>query len=172
MISKTSIVILGILYNQSMSAYDILKRIDDMNMKHWFPIGNTTLYETALRLEKKTLIIGDHSNNSKVIYTISEKGKTELKNTIRALFLKIDFDTVWFCLATMYCYILDKEELKELVKQRKALLKEYYEGTSQHMRKMIEQEVPLHGICSIQRMLDVIVLEQNTLKSIEEKIIG
>lgn len=58
MLSKTSIVICGLLYNEQLSAYDLLKKIEERQMRYWLPIGNTTLYETALRLEKKVLLKG------------------------------------------------------------------------------------------------------------------
>ena len=53
MLSKTSIVICGMLLQGEMNAYDMLKMIDSMNMQYWHPIDATTLYETCLRLEKK-----------------------------------------------------------------------------------------------------------------------
>ena len=56
MLSKTSIVIMGMLTKGEKNAYDMLKVIDGMNMKYWLPIGATTLYETCIRLEKKGYI--------------------------------------------------------------------------------------------------------------------
>lgn len=58
MLSKTSIVICGMLLQGEMNAYDMLKMIERMNMQYWHPIGATTLYETCLRLEKKRLYRG------------------------------------------------------------------------------------------------------------------
>ena len=48
-LSKTSIVICGMLLEGEMNAYDMLKMIDRMYMKYWHPIGATTLYETCIR---------------------------------------------------------------------------------------------------------------------------
>ncbi len=46
MLSKTSIVITGMLLQGEMNAYDMLKMIDNMNMQYWHLIGATTLYES------------------------------------------------------------------------------------------------------------------------------
>ena len=43
MLSKTSIVICGMLLQGEMNAYDMLKMIERMNMQYWHPIGATTL---------------------------------------------------------------------------------------------------------------------------------
>ena len=48
---------MGILTRGKKNAYDMLKVIDQMNMKYWLPIGATTLYETCIRLQKKGLIV-------------------------------------------------------------------------------------------------------------------
>lgn len=171
MLSKTSIVILGLLHSENLSAYDMLKKIDAMNMKYWFPIGNTTLYETALRLEKKHYIQGNGTDNSKVIYTLTEQGIEELRNTIRTLFLQVDFDTIWFCLATMYCNVLEPSELCNLVQQRKALLEEYRGGTSEHFEQMKQYHIPFQGTCAIERMLRILDFEMDSLLELEKNLV-
>ena len=92
MLSKTSIVILGMLRKGEMNAYDMLKMIDRMNMKYWFPIGATTLYETCLRLEKKNYIENTGESDKKAVYHLTDAGMQELKSTICALFERVDFD--------------------------------------------------------------------------------
>ena len=51
----------------------------------------------------------------------SEAGRAELKATICAIFERIDFDSVWFCLAVIYSGVLTKKELEE----EKKLLQNY-----------------------------------------------
>ena len=101
MLSKTSIVIMGMLSKGEMNAYDMLKMIEKMNMKYWFPIGATTLYETCLRLQKKNYIENTGESDKKAIYLITKEGLQELKSSICELFERVDFDSVWFCLAVM-----------------------------------------------------------------------
>ena len=166
MLSKTSIVITGMLLQGEMNAYDMLKMIDSMNMQYWHPIGATTLYETCLRLEKKGYIEDTGKADNKAVYRITEAGRAELKATICALFERVDFDSVWFCLAVMYSEVLTKKELEQEKKKRLALLDEYEKGTIEHRDIMVASKVPYIDICAIDRMIQIVQMEKETLKKI------
>lgn len=166
MLSKTSIVICGMLLQGEMNAYDMLKMIDNMNMQYWHPIGATTLYESCLRLEKKGYIEDTGKADNKAVYRITEAGRAELKATICALFERVDFDSVWFCLAVMYSEILTKKELEEEKQKRAALLDEYEKGTIENRDKMLAAKVPYIDICAIDRMIQIIQMEKETLRKL------
>lgn len=168
MISKTSLVILGILCHEDMSAYDILKRINHMEMKYWWPIGDTTLYETAIRLEKKGFIHGTKTD-SKAVYSITDKGCEELKNALRTIFLRVDYDTIWFSLVVLFHSILSNDELSGLVQKRKVLLEEYYSGIKSDIADCTDNpKASRSAILVMKRMLQITSLELETLKMIEE----
>jgi len=163
MLSKTSIVITGMLLQGEMNAYDMLKMIESMNMQYWHPIGATTLYETCPRLEKKGYIEDTDKSENKAVYRLTEAGRAELKSTICALFERVDFDSVWFCLAVMYSGILSKAELEEEKKKRAVLLDEYEKGTIENRDKMLAAKVPYIDICAIDRMIQIVQMEKETL---------
>ena len=166
MLSKTSIVITGMLLQGEMNAYDMLKMIDNMNMQYWHPIGATTLYESCLRLEKKGLIEDTGKSENKAVYRITDSGRAELKTTICELFERVDYDSVWFCLAVMYSGILSKSELEEEKKKRVALLDEYEKGTIENRDKMLAAKVPYIDICAIDRMIQIVQMEKETLEKL------
>ena len=166
MLSKTSIVITGMLLQGEMNAYDMLKMIDNMNMQYWHPIGATTLYESCLRLEKKGLIEDTGKSDNKAVYRITEAGRVELKSTICELFERVDYDSVWFCLAVMYSGILSKSELEEEKKKRAVLLDEYEKGTLENRDKMVAAKVPYIDICAIDRMIQIVQMEKETLRKL------
>ncbi len=166
MLSKTSIVICGMLLQGEMNAYDMLKMINNMNMQYWHPIGATTLYESCLRLEKKGYIEDTGKSDNKVVYRITEAGRAELKATICTLFERVDFDSVWFCLAVMYSGILTKKELEEEKEKRAAFLDEYEKGTIENRDKMLAAKVPYIDICAIDRMIQIIQMEKETLRKL------
>lgn len=166
MLSKTSIVITGMLLQGEMNAYDMLKMIDNMNMQYWHPIGATTLYESCLRLEKKGLIEDTGKSDNKAVYRITDSGRAELKSTICELFERVDYDSVWFCLAVMYSGILSKSELEEEKKKRAALLDEYEKGTIENRDKMLAAKVPYIDICAIDRMIQIVQMEKETLEKL------
>ena len=166
MLSKTSIVITGMLLQGEMNAYDMLKMIDNMNMQYWHPIGATTLYESCLRLEKKGLIEDTGKSDNKAVYRITDSGRVELKSTICELFERVDYDSVWFCLAVMYSGILSKSELEEEKEKRAALLDEYEKGTIENRDKMLAAKVPYIDICAIDRMIQIVQMEKETLRKL------
>lgn len=166
MLSKTSIVIMGMLCKGEKNAYDMLKMIDTMNMKYWLPIGATTLYETCLRLEKKDFIEDTGESDSKAIYKITDKGREELKSTICALFERVDYDTVWFCLAVMYSDVLTKAELEAEKKKRAAILDEYEKGTKANREALLKGNPKYIHVCAIDRMISIIQMEKETLKQL------
>ena len=166
MLSKTSIVITGMLLQGEMNAYDMLQMIDNMNMQYWHPIGATTLYESCLRLEKKGLIEDTGKSDNKAVYRITDSGRAELKSTICELFERVDYDSVWFCLAVMYSGILSKSELEEEKKKRAALLDEYEKGTIENRDKMLAAKVPYIDICAIDRMIQIVQMEKETLEKL------
>lgn len=147
-----------------MNAYDMLKMIEKMNMKYWFPIGATTLYETCIRLEKKNYIENTGESDKKAIYHITEEGLRELKSTICALFERVDFDSVWFCLAVMYSGVLDKKELKREIMIRTKILDEYEKGTIANKELMLKEDVSYIEVCAIDRMIQIIRMEKETLE--------
>ncbi len=166
MLSKTSIVICGMLLRGEMNAYDMLKMIDNMNMQYWHPIGATTLYEACLRLEKNAFIEDTGKADNKAVYRLTKTGRAELKAAIRALFERVDFDSVWFCLAVMYSGVLTKKELEAEKKKRAALLDEYEKGTIENRDKMLAAKVPYIDICAIDRMIQIIQMEKETLEKL------
>ena len=157
---------MGILTQGEKNAYDMLKVIDRMNMKYWLPIGATTLYETCIRLEKKGYIEDTGESDNKAVYRITEKGTAELKKTICGLYERVDYDSVWFCLAVLYSNVLSKRELAVEKKKRQAILDEYEAGTKANRDLLIKENVPYEGICAIDRMIHIIEMEKDTLKNL------
>ena len=133
------------------------------NMQYWHPIGATTLYETCLRLEKNAFIEDTGKADNKAVYRLTKTGRAELKAAIRVLFERVDFDSVWFCLAVMYSGVLTKKELEAEKKKRAALLDDYEKGTIKNRDKMLSAKAPYIDICAIDRMIQIIQMEKETL---------
>lgn len=170
MLSKTSIVICGLLLKETLSAYDIIKKIEERQMKYWLPIGNTTVYETALRLEKKGIIQRMDDKANKVVYRLTESGLKTLKKDLTELFLKLDYDTIWFSLALLFSEVFEREELIQLINKRRTILQSYLKGTAKQLEAMKEKRIPYPGIVTIERMLEVTRLEEKTLIRLEEEM--
>ena len=58
MLSKPATMLLGLIYEKPLNAYEIIKLLNYMNVKWWFNIADSTVYSTLKALEKKEYITG------------------------------------------------------------------------------------------------------------------
>ena len=65
MLSKPATMLLGLIYEKPLNAYEIIKRLNYMNVKSWFNIADSTVYSTLKTLEKKEYILGTAEKNVK-----------------------------------------------------------------------------------------------------------
>lgn len=53
MLSKPATMLLGLIYEKPLNAYEIIKLLKYMNVKWWFNIADSTVYSTLKTLEKR-----------------------------------------------------------------------------------------------------------------------
>ena len=80
------------------------------------------------------------------------------------MFERVDFDSVWFCLAVMYSSVLSEKELEKEITIRRNLLDEYEKGTIENKKIMQKNKVTYREICAIDRMVQIIRMEKETLE--------
>ena len=56
MLSKPATMLLGLIYEKPLNAYEITKLLGYMNVRWWFNIADSTVYTTIKNLEKKGFI--------------------------------------------------------------------------------------------------------------------
>ena len=87
MLSKPAMLLLGIIYEKPMNAYEITKLLAYMNVKWWFNIADSTVYATLKNLEKRGLIKGTAEKvgnmPDRTIYSLTEKAKSGRKDAVR-----------------------------------------------------------------------------------------
>ncbi|MCR5390438.1 MAG: hypothetical protein K6E77_06775, partial [Lachnospiraceae bacterium] len=110
-------------------------------------------------------------SEKKAVYKLTNAGRKELKSTICALFERVDFDSVWFCLAVMYSSVLSKKELEREIGIRTKLLDEYEKGTLENKEIMLKYDVSYIEVCAIDRMLQIIRMEKETLDNFSKQSI-
>ena len=97
MLSKSATMIMGSINSTPLNAYEIIKRLQWMNVKYWYNIADSTVYATIKSFEKKGYISGSIEKKGKIpdktIYTLTEKGRIELKETLCYFIVNFDFDT-------------------------------------------------------------------------------
>lgn len=174
MLSKVAMLLLGVISEGEKGAYEMTKMLDQMQMKWWFNIGDSTVYATIKSLEKKSYIAGrsDKQGNmpERTIYTITQEGLKALKETITKVLRQMDFDTTTVSIALNYLYIFSTEESKCLLNQRMSILTQYTQGIEVQLHRMKENgSKPLH-IANLIRMRGIVEAEligtEQILKSI------
>lgn len=179
MLSKPATLLLGIVYEKPLNAYEITKLLAYMNIKWWFNIADSTVYTTLKNLEKRGLIEGtiERIGNmpDRTIYSLTEKGKDELKETIKEFILQFSYDTNIFTIAAFVMDILETEEKKELLEKRLGILQSYLAGISKQDNETWKQEVPALHVANLERMIDIIQAEISGTKRLlsaigEEKV--
>lgn len=163
MLSKPATLLLGIVYGKPLNPYEITKLLDYMNIKWWFYIGDSTVYATLKNLEKKGLLKGatEKIGNmpDRTVYSLTEKGERELKETIRESILQFNYDTNIFTIVAFFMDILETEEKKELLEKRLDILQSYLAGISKQDNESWEKEVPALHVANVKRMIDIVNAE-------------
>lgn len=163
MLSKPATLLLGIIYKEPLNAYEITKLLAYMNIKWWFNVADSTVYATLKNLEKKGLIKGtiEKIGNmpDRTIYSLTGKGKDELKETIKESILQFSYDTNVFTIAAFVMDILETEEKKELLERRLNILQSYITGISKQNNETWKREVPDLHVANLERMIDIVQSE-------------
>lgn len=178
MLSKPAMLLLGIIYEKPLNAYEITKLLAYMNVKWWFNIADSTVYATLKNSEKRGLVKGTAEKvgnmPDRTIYSLTEKGKSELKKAIREAVLQFSYDTNIFTIAAFVMDILETEEKIELLKKRLDFLQSYRKGIRKQVTEAWKREVPASHAENVKRMTAIVNAEisgtKNLLLTFEEEI--
>ncbi len=163
MLSKPATMLLGLIYEKPLNAYEIIKLLNYMNVKWWFNIADSTVYSTLKTLEKKELIKGitEKVGNmpDRTVYSLSEKGKDEFQNTLRASILQFNYDTNIFSIAAFFLNTFTLIEQQRLLQERLNVLQKYRAGIEQQVNPLWESKVSTIHSANVKRMIDLVNAE-------------
>ena len=163
MLSKPATMLLGFIYEKPLNAYEIIKRLNYMNVKWWFHIADSTVYSTLKTLEKKEFISGttEKAGNmpDRTVYTLSDKGKNEFVNTLKSSILQFNYDTNIFSIAAFFLSTFTPDEQQELLQERLNILQKYRAGIEQQINPLWENEVSSAHSANVKRMIDLVDAE-------------
>lgn len=156
MLSKSATMLLGLIDKKPVNAYEIIKILESMNVKWWYNIADSTVYATLRTLDKKGYIVGASEKNGnmpfRTVYSISDKGKEELRDTLKKSILSFDYDTNTFSIAAFFLDFFDIEEQVMLLKKRIEILEKYIEGIEKWMLNPNDKTTPIHHVITVERM--------------------
>lgn len=92
------LIVLGMVKQQPLSAYDIQKLVEYRNISKWVKISTPSIYKKVIQLEEKGYLKGTvmktGTMSEKVVYTLTEEGE----ETFQELMLKIASQPIRFFL--------------------------------------------------------------------------
>lgn len=163
MLSKPATMLLGLIYEKPLNAYEIIKHLNYMNVKWWFNIADSTVYSTLKALEKKEYIIGTTEKvgnmPDRTVYSLSEKGKDEFISTLKASILQFNYDTNIFSIAAFFLNTFTPEEQQKLLQERLTVLQKYRTGIEKQVNPLWENEVSATHSANVKRMIDLVDAE-------------
>ncbi len=163
MLSKPATMLLGLIYEKPHNAYEIIKLLNDMNVKWWFHIADSTVYTTLKTLEKREFITGTTEKvghmPDRTVYSLSDKGKCEFEDTLRKSITQFNYDTNIFSIAAFFLNTFTLEEQQELLQERLRILQKYHAGIEKQISPLWENEVPAIHSANVKRMMDLVDAE-------------
>ena len=163
MLSKPATMLLGLIYEKPLNAYEIIKHLNYMNVTWLFNIADSTVYSTLKTLEKKEYIIGTTEKvgnmPDRTVYSLSEKGKDEFISTLKASILQFNYDTNIFSIAAFFLNTFTPEEQQKLLQERLTVLQKYRTGIEKQVNPLWENEVSATHSANVKRMIDLVDAE-------------
>jgi len=163
MLSKPATMLLGLIYEKPLNAYEIIKRLNYMNVKWWFNIADSTVYSTLKTLEKKEYITGTTEKvgnmPDRTVYSLSCKGKSVFQDTLTESITQFNYDTNIFSIAAFFLNTFTPTQQQELLQERLRVLQTYREGIEKQVNPLWESEVSAIHSANVKRMIDLVDAE-------------
>mgnify|MGYP000904613283 CR=1 FL=1 len=172
--STVDLVLLGMIYEQPCSAYEMQKNIEYRNLSKWVKVSSPSIYKKVIQLEKKGYLTSDTIREGKMpekaVYSITSAGKDYFlslmkENATRTISVMFDFNAVVANLNK-----IPKEQALELL----ADIRTGIIGSKSYMEKMVPQRkhIPLVGQTIISQQVQVLEALLSWIDSFEHEFNG
>ena len=163
MLSKSAYLILGLVQKENLNPYEIIKQLEVLQIKNWYPIANSTVYATIKTLGKQGLVRGhsvkDSNAPERTVYEITEIGKIELQKKVKECIENISYDTIWFSISLLFLELFDYKDIVPMFSKRKELLLKYRNGLNKQIEKLQHRGLKQIKILSVLHNLKIIEAE-------------
>ena len=163
MLPKPAVIILGLIAEKPVNAYELIRSLQFMNVKHWYPVADSTVYATIKSLQKKACINGktqkDGNMPEKTIYTITDTGLRELESALRFFIENFDYDLTAFMIAAFFIDMFEDREMLEIFGNRLTRLNKIREGLSARQAEIQARTTPEHVVCILRHSERIVQTE-------------
>ncbi len=175
MLSKVSFLILAIIEEKSVHPYEITKLLELIHVKDWFSVAASSVYVTIKKLDHKGYITGENVKKGnmpeKTLYTITEKGKKALHESLIGFLLDKEIDPVKFNIACMMLCHLEKKDALNVLKKRIVMLEGYEKGIKKHYNQTKKNDLtPYTGLTVIKHNIYLVKAELKTTQELLSEV--
>lgn len=168
MLSKASVLVLGILGQRPLNPYELIKVLSMFHVDDWFRIADSTVYATIKKLCKGGYIEGELSKNGnmpeKTIYSITERGRKELREQLVNALSTFSYDVLNFSVAALFFDFFEKSEILKLLGERLTFLEKYEQGIENQIHYLENGDIPILFLADIKRNRKIITCEKEVTK--------
>ncbi|HYE82077.1 MAG TPA: PadR family transcriptional regulator [Clostridia bacterium] len=171
MLSHSSALILGIVAEKPINPYEVKKLLEKIEIKKWLPVAASSVYATIRDLFRKGYIAGEVIKEGnmpeKTSYSITEKGKDVLHDTLVEFLGNTELDSRKFNISSLMLCHLMKEEAVEILNGKISKL----ENKTLMLGKMVEgfsnnKTIPYIGLSIIKHQLAITKVEMSSIKEL------
>lgn len=175
MLSKISVLILGIIEEKPLNPYQLNKYLQFLHVEDWFSIATSSVYVTIRNLSKNKYIEGkaikEGNMPEKTIYSITEIGKKELNRTLKSFLGETEIEITKFNLAILLICHIDKNDVQDILEKKLYIYNNYFEGMKNQYSYMVKDEnIPSLGTVSIKHNMYLIETEIKLIKELINEI--
>lgn len=175
MLSKVSVMILGLIAEKPLNPYELTKLLGYLHIKDWFPVAASSVYATIKTLHKKGYITGESIKEGKMpektVYTISEKGREEFVASLEEYLGSTELDAVQFNIACILICHIDKDKAAMILNTRMERFKKIKESIDKEMTYLKAQDgFPALGLISMIHNCNLIEAEINTIIMLMQEV--
>ncbi len=132
MLTKSATIMLGMIQENPVNAYELIKMLSKFQLKDWYEIADSTVYATIKSLEKKGYITGktqrDGNMPDKTVYSLTATGEAALKDTLKSFLSYFEYDLVPFMIASFFIKIIGLENARICLQKRLSYLEKNKSG--------------------------------------------
>jgi len=171
-ITRFAAVLLALAGEKKLSAYEMLRILQRVNIQRWFPISDSSVYVTARNLEKQSLlegeIIQEGNMPEKTVFSLTARGKDALDGTLRRYLCDTDAGNPEFDIAMLFlCSLPRQEALSHLSQKETRLIAEIDRAAELHKSLKNDRTISFSGKCMIRHNR---YLKEAELKTVRELI--
>lgn len=169
------LIVLGMVKQQPLSAYDIQKLVEYRNMSRWVKISTPSIYKKVIQLENKGFIKGtlvtEGSKSEKVIYALTDTGQSKFQKLMKEIsqqpiHIFLDFNAVMVNLASLP--LQDQKDCVANINKSIISLRKYL--SENQAVKEHSSEIPKTGLAVLQQQIILAETIEKWLQNMREDL--